>query len=125
MVLRISPAQMAAFEAQAEARYRLRLIQWLGENRGRVGRPDAGPAECEAAADAALALADRAGVVAEDDIASIASRWLQAHGDLRGGRFAHVERILRDPAIDPAAKLDEIRLTESLAQAARAGLETA
>ena len=76
---------------------------------------DAGPEECERAATVALEVCGAAGISAEDDVTSIASRWLRARGQLWTEEFAHVERILSDPSIPPDRKLEEMRMVESLA----------
>lgn len=115
MVVAINERQMAALRAEAEARFRQRLIRWIGGNRDRVGRFDADPEECTRAVDEAIRLCDQAGVGAEDEVASIALRWLEARGQLWTERFAHVELILADAAIPADRKLEEIRLRETLA----------
>lgn len=119
MVVAINDRQMAAFKADAEARFRQRLIRWLGGNRDRVGRFDADPKECSRAADEAIRLCDQAGVTAEDEVASIALRWLQARGQLWTQPFAHVEAILDDRSVAADRKLEEIRLHETLARLAQ------
>lgn len=121
VVVAVSEKQMAAFRADAETRFRARLVRWLGGNRDRIGRMDADHAECQTAADEAMRLCDLAGVSAEDDIASIALRRLQSRALFWTAPYAHVEAILADPSIPGERKLEEIRLRETLAMLAAEG----
>jgi hypothetical protein len=113
-VIRIGQDQVAVLAQGRQNAHRIRVIDWLAQNRARFGRPDAALTEIEAAANQAMATCLAHGILAEVDIARFAMRVLRfGPGFEQRADHAHVARILTDDTIPGRSKMAAIRRVET------------